>query len=220
MSVFSEKIALVSPHVCLCDLGAEPRVLAGTLCDPAPAGVPGDIHHRAERPADSVGACFDRRDPRGLFDRSHIPGRRQSQWDREDGLVSVDDIHSEDQRNPVRAAFQRQLLGFPYFRRAVEVQDRADFVALDPLARLRVHRGTRNDRTVGWNEIRLADLLFDGHPAHQFVDESVHLRIRSRRCLVFAPAGHRGTAEQQKLQMLFHIDYFFKFVRRFIRADV
>ena len=101
--------ALISVHHSLRYLSAEIRIFAAAFDNSAPARIAAYIHHRAEHPVDAARSCFNRSNARAALDQIHIPGCRQCQRHWEHSLITVNDVHTEDQRN-AGAGFKSNLL--------------------------------------------------------------------------------------------------------------
>ena len=154
-------------------LGAEVRVLAGALHDPAPPRVPGDVHHRREGPVDAGRGRLRRGDAGRLLDRRHVPARRLAERDREHRPVAVDHVEPEDHRDLEPAVLDRQLLHLPRGLGPGDVEDRADQPLTDLVVHdlLRAGAGRRPGHVEGAAVlVELADLLLERHLREQRVD--------------------------------------------------
>src|SRR5690606_28124480 len=70
-----------------------------------PAGIAGNIYHGRESPAYTIGACFDGGNARAFLNSLHIPGAGQTERYGKSGFISMNYIHTKEQRN-----FQAALL--------------------------------------------------------------------------------------------------------------
>ena len=86
------------------------RILAEALRDPPPPRVPGDVHHRCERPLDALRTRFRGRRCGRLANQLRVPTCRLAERDRKDGAVAVDHVTPEHQRDTQPALFHRDLL--------------------------------------------------------------------------------------------------------------
>ena len=86
------------------------RVFAETLDDASPAGIPANVHHRRKGPVNAFGAAFGRGDPRGFLRTRGVERGRLRQRNRRDGVMPVDDVASENQRNSEPAFLDGRLL--------------------------------------------------------------------------------------------------------------
>ena len=112
-------------------------IFAGALDDAAPAGVTGDVEHRAEGPVQACGAGFLGRHGLRPFGNRRIPRRGHGQRHGEDRAVAVDHIEGEEQRDLRRALFDGDLLERVELLRVVEPQDRAGPALADDVLGLR-----------------------------------------------------------------------------------
>ena len=92
-------VALVAHHHGLGHRAPQERVFAGALGDAAPTGVATDVDHRTINPGNAVGRGFDGRCAGGQLHLLQIPSARHGKGDGEDGVVAVDDIEAEQQRD-------------------------------------------------------------------------------------------------------------------------
>src|SRR5512145_985909 len=88
----------------------EVRVLATALRDPAPARIPTDVDHRSEGPVVAVRRGLGGSHRRPLLDQLRVERRCESQRDRQHRPVAVDDVPTEDQRDPEARTLPRDLL--------------------------------------------------------------------------------------------------------------
>ena len=185
--------ALEAAHPCFGDSGAEVRILAGPLHDPAPARVARDVDHRREGPVDAGGGGLGGGDPRRALDRLEIPAGGFTQRDREYGLVAVDHVVAEDQRDAETAALDRHRLRRSGRLGTGDVQHRADAAARDLLASVAVGIGGRaGDIEVGAVLVELTDLLRQGHLCHQLVDPLLDRGVDQRA------VSEQGGGEEQR----------------------
>ena len=170
------RAALVAVDHRLGDAGVQVRVLAAALADTSPARVASEVHHRAEGPRNTVYRSLHGRDVCGLLDRSHIPGAGQSERNREGGLIAMDNVHAEDQRNPEPRLLHRYLLVAADFGGALDVEQAA-YLALGDAVFHAHALPFSGDDVARDGKVQLAGLFFDGHLGHEFGDEAVHLLI-------------------------------------------
>src|SRR4029077_20938618 len=90
---------LEAPHAGTGECGAELRILTRPLCDPPPAWVTRDVHHRSVCPVHAGRRGLERRDLRGAGSGSRVPTARLGERNREDDAVPVDDVETEQQRD-------------------------------------------------------------------------------------------------------------------------
>ena len=148
-------------------------VFAGAFDNAAPAGIPGDVEHRAEGPVQACGAGFPGCHGLGPFGYRRIPRRGHGQRHGEDRAVAVDHIQGEEQRDLRRALFDGNLLKRVELLRVVEPQDRAGPALPDDLFGLRPWE-EQCARNLG----ELPDLLFEAHPCQEGLDTRCHLSFR------------------------------------------
>ena len=172
--------ALVATHHGPCNGGTQEGVFTAALADASPARVAADVDHRAERPADAVGAGFGGRDAGRLFHGVHVPRARQAQGDGEHRFVAVYDIHAEQQGDAQARVLDRQALHVAYAFDALQIEQAAHQALLDKLGHVAA-LGLPGDYLAGDGQVELADFFFYCHLAHQFRDERVHVARRGRR---------------------------------------
>ena len=90
------------------------RVLTGTFHYTSPTGIPGDIHHRGERPSDTGSARLIRRDRRTFTHPLQIPRAGFRQRHRENRTIAVHDIITKQYGYLQTALGQSHLLHFTY----------------------------------------------------------------------------------------------------------
>ncbi len=118
-------------------------VFAGALDDAAPAGITGDVEHRAEGPVQACGTRFPGCHGLRPFGNRRIPRGGHGQRHGEDRAVAVDHVQGEEQRDLRRALFDGDLLERVELLRVVEPQDRAGPALADDVLGLR----PREERT-------------------------------------------------------------------------
>ena len=152
---------------------SEVGILAGSLRDPPPAGVAGDVDHGGEGPLQPGGGGLGRGDPRRSLDGRRVPATRLAQGDREDRAVAVDHVEAEEQRDLQPRLLDGQVLGLVDVPRPADVEERAD------QARAGSGRGARRGPATSFGDavelLQLADLLLEGHPREQLVDPPLDL---------------------------------------------
>ena len=109
--VFGGKVlALISAYHCRREERSQIRVFAAAFGYASPAGVAGDINHRAVCPADSVGRCLFCGYPCCLFYEFRVPGTGKCERDGKYGIESVNDIYSAKHRDAETAFLDCNLL--------------------------------------------------------------------------------------------------------------
>ena len=109
--VFGGKVlALISAYHCRREERSQIRVFAAAFGYAAPAGVAGDINHRAVCPADSVGGSLFGRYPCRFFHQGRVPGAGKCERDGKYGIESVNDIYSAKHRDAETAFLDCNLL--------------------------------------------------------------------------------------------------------------
>ena len=171
---------------------AKERVFATAFADTSPTRVAADVHHRTECPGDAVGTGFDGGNTCGFPNGCHIPGAGKPQRDGEDGFVTVYHIHAEEQGNAQTGVFHCQLLHVAYLVHSFQVEKSSYKSLFNLLGHVAALCLTGGDFS-GHGQVELADFLFHSHPAHQCVDEAVHVLWRLLRCRT-----QEAGSEQQK----------------------
>ena len=154
-------LALESAHAGAGHLAPQEDVLSGALGDSTPARIARDVDHGGERPVDTGGGCFAPPDTSGVFDAREVEARRLGERNGERGLVAVDDVVPEDDRDPEARLFLRDGLVARDVFGIGDVEQRANFAAPDQLVVVLVDRV----------ELRhLTDLLVEGHLGEERTD--------------------------------------------------
>jgi hypothetical protein len=167
----------------------EIRVFSRTLGDPAPAGIPGDVDHRRERPVDAGLRSLQGRDAGTLADDVGVPGRGLADGYRHYGLETVNHVAADEQRNTEAAFLDRDALQLVHRIDVDLVDDRADLSAAQRVAQ-RFHR--RVDPRM--DLVHLSDLFRQRHPAEQLGDAVVDAcGIAANFC---NGRGHSGPQQQ------------------------
>ena len=170
-------ISLITMHIGLGHLATEVWILSGSFGNAAPAGIAGDIDHRAEHPVDAGRGGFLRGDAGGSFDQGRIPGCRQGQRNREYGFMAMDDVQTEDQRD-AGAGFQGDGLELAVVFHVGSAEDSSQLSLSEEFDIGVLFRDLEGgDETAGRVQVELADFLFKGHAAHQAVDVPVHFGL-------------------------------------------
>ena len=86
--------ALKTPDPGAGESRAQIRIFASAFGNSSPARVPGDIEHRRKGPTHSGIARFLGGDTGRALRQTWIPTARLSQWDGEDGAVTMDHIEA------------------------------------------------------------------------------------------------------------------------------
>ena len=180
------RAALISVNHGFGYAGIQVRVLAAAFTRAAPSCVTAQVHHRAESPGNAVGTGLDSRDMGRLLNCSHIPGAGETERNRENRLITVYYVHTEDHRYAKTRGIHGNLLEAAYLSSPFHVEKAADLAVFDTVFDIETYTFTGSDGTGDW-QVELADLLLEGHPAHKGRDETVHLRIagcalRAGRC--------------------------------------
>ena len=165
----AELAPLESLHTGIGDFRPQPAVLASAFHHPAPARIAGDVDHRRECPVDAAGGSFGGGNSRRTLDRFEVKAGGFGQRNREGGLVAMDHVLAEQQRD-LQARLHRNLLVGPGRIGAQHIQHRADLATPDALfmVALESHRagGSPVARILG----QLADLFLDRHLLQQALD--------------------------------------------------
>ena len=161
--------ALKAAHLGFCEPRGEPRVLAGTLGDPAPARVARHVQHRRVGHGEPVGGRLRRRDPSRPLPQVRVERPHLGERQREDGAVAMNDIHDEEQRNAEAGLLERDPLYLAGPLRAPQIADRADPSGADGLQIVDRPAGA-GDGLPRRDQGHLADLLLEGHRGQERFD--------------------------------------------------
>ena len=101
-----------------CERARQVRILPERFRDATPARIARDIHHRREGPVDPVRGGLARGHAGSLPDEIGIPACGLADWDRSDGLVPVDHVLPEDERDAGARLLRCDALRFGLLRRA------------------------------------------------------------------------------------------------------
>ena len=160
---------------------AQERVFTRALCDPAPALVAGHVHHGRVRPLDTLAGCFQRHRTGAALRELRLETGRLAQWNRKHGAHAVDDIRTEQQRNPQSAVFDGDALHLAPRGGADTVEERADAARANHFAHLR--RRPRESVGVDIERERpdrvgqagqLSDFLLERHASDERFDMAIH----------------------------------------------
>ena len=165
-------IALIAAHHRLGDARTEISILARPLGHAAPAGVAADVRHRREGEGDSPGARLLGGYPGRALDPLQVPRAGEPERDGKDRLVTVDDIHAEEERNAEARLLHGLTLQCVHHLGIYLVDNRAD-TAL---------RHSRSERVeVGGIElIELPHFFTQSHLREQRVDARLYCGRRNR----------------------------------------
>ena len=149
-----------------------------------PAGVTGNVEHRAEGPVQACGAGLPGRHGLRPFGNRRIPRRGHGQRHGEDRAVAVDHVEGKEERDLRRTLFDGDLLEHVELLCVVEPQDRTGAALPDGVRGLRPGEEGRAP-----NLGELPDLLLKAHPPHEGFDTTRNLGIRwdRRRRLRLGP---------------------------------
>ena len=197
---------------------AEEGIFADALRRTSPAGIARNVDHRGESPADTGGTRLDGRNTGRTLDGLHVPRGRQAERNRKGRLITVDHIHAEDQRNPQTALLDGDALHVADLLHPLDIEQTAHLAAADLLGDVAALGLTRGD-VARTGQVELADLLFEGHAAHQRVDILLH---RSARRLLDGDGRAAEHDAQQSNECFFHIviSVFYGIIFRFPKNGV
>ena len=102
--------ALKAFHACFGNSTAKERIFASPFHHTPPTRVASDVHHRGKRPLDTVSSCFFRSDGSSLLHQLQIPRAGFAKRHREDCLIAVYHIVTEEDRNAQAGFLYRYLL--------------------------------------------------------------------------------------------------------------
>ena len=155
---------------------AQIGVLAAAFAHAPPPGLAADVHHGAECPGNSVGSGLNGGNAGRIADGIHVPAHRQGKGDGENGLVTVNYIHAENERDVQAALLHGDALHLLDFIHSLEVEQSAHLSGLDfagDVAAL----GRAGDDFAGDGQVELPNFLLQGHLAHQVINKLVHFGL-------------------------------------------
>ena len=164
-------VPLIAAHHRLGNPAAEEGILATALGDTTPAGIEGDIHHRAVGPADTVGSRLLRSDTSPLLYGLQVPAARLRQRNGEHGLIAMHHVHTDNQWDG-QSALQSGILQVSDVFIPLHVKNSPHFALSNLLKSWTVFLDTCCNRSRR-HQVQLAEFLFDGHLRHQVADELV-----------------------------------------------
>ena len=143
---------------------------------------------------------------------------RQAERNRKGRLITVDHIHAEDQRNTQTALLDGDTLHVADLLHPLDIEQTAHLAAADLLGDVAALGLTGGD-VARTGQVELADLLFEGHAAHQRVDILLH---RSARRLLDGDGRAAEHDAQQGNECFFHIviSVFYGIIFRFPKNGV
>ena len=185
--------SLIAPDHGGCDVLSQIGVFARALRNAAPAGIARDVAHRRIGPGDACRRRFEGGYAGHAFDGGHVPARRNADVHREDRFVAVDDVHAEKHGDSQPRVLDGHLLNTARLCRRFYAEDVAAGAAFDVVVHLFRTSGS-GDHAARSEEDALADLLFEGHPFHQFRHLPGGLFVAVERCggALFGQRGGLG----------------------------
>ena len=141
-------------------------IFSAALRDPAPARIARDVDHRGEYPVDPRLAGLLRCGRRGALHESRIERSALPQRNRKDGLVSVNHVAAENERDLQAALLDGDPLKLISLLDALGIQKRADPALSDRVDRLRRRRRLKDGKLA-----HLPCLLRERHPRQEVVDQ-------------------------------------------------
>ena len=105
-----KRSSLVSADHSHCHAGIQIGIFPAPFGNPAPARVTGNVEHRGESPACTLRRSFHRGNAGTLFNQFRIEGSSQAEWNREYGMVAVDDVPAYEQGNAQAGFFDGDML--------------------------------------------------------------------------------------------------------------
>ena len=177
------------------------RVFTRAFRDPPPALVAGHVHHGRVRPLDTLAGCFQRHRTGVPFRELGLETGRLAQWNRKHGAHTVNDIGTEQQRNPQSALFDGDALHLAPCGGTDAVEERADVARANHFAHLRrrpcesvrVHVEREGPGRVG-EAGQLSDFLLEGHAPDERFDmgpKAIHGLLPLQARTFDAAAGRR-----------------------------
>ena len=187
--LFSGESSLETADIGAGEIGPQQGILTGAFHDTSPARVVRNVHHGRIGPVHALGGRLPGRYTGAEGGILRIPGGGDAQRRGEDGPEAVHHVQAHQQGDVQRRRIHGELLQGTHLVGALHVQDRADTAF--PQQRLYVRFDNRSCHHIApyRRQVHLADLLFQGHPAHQFIDKAVFFILR---------AGLRGHYKRNK----------------------
>ena len=189
-----QRLALVAAHPGGGQHLAEVGVFAVAFDDPPPAGVPGNVHHRGERPADAFGGRLDGGHAGAILGDLGVPGGSERQGHRIDRAVAVDHVEGKEDGDFQPRFLHGLTLQFVDRPGARQVEDRTDAAPRGQFVLIHLDVVRPGGHAAG--ELRqLAELFLQRH----LLEQSSYLVID-----LFGI--HKRRRRRRKVPRLFHFD--------------
>ncbi len=190
---------LEAEHTRRGDARSQVGVFARAFHHPAPARIARHVDHGREGPVDAKRRGLSGGDARRQFDGRHVPRRRFAQRHREYGLVAVDDVKAEQQRN-LQARLHGRRLDLARFGHALHVEHGAHAAGADVGQPVDMLAARGPSEFAARQLVQLADFFFQRHLAKQVVDLPVDGLVLGRS---------KGRRQQQAgSEECFHLNLF------------
>ena len=164
-----------------------------------------DIHHRGERELDAISRSFRSGNLSRLADALHIPRARQTKRNREDGLVAVDNIHTENDGDAQSTFFYSNALQFRNAFSPFEVKHSPHFAFANRGYDIALQGTSARYDIARYGEIELPEFLLERHFLKQVRHKTVHLFVSFSTFLLRRRAGgkkQRSCGHASKKNML------------------
>ena len=142
--VLLHAVTLITAHIGSGHQRTEVWVLPTSFCNTSPAGIPTDVYHRTEGPADSISTGLRGRNTCHTCHRHRIPATRQGQRNREDCFVPVNHIGTHYQRNSQTSFLHRHTLHLVNLIHSLHIEKAADLTSPDSFCHLAVLHCSRH----------------------------------------------------------------------------
>ena len=173
-------VALESPHHSLADATSKEGVFASSLRHTSPAGVDGDVNHRAIHPVDALCSGFLGGNARSVFYSLDVPRTSLCKRYRENRLIAMDNILPHEQWNTQAALLYGNSLQFLYLVLSLYIEYGSKLSLFGELRQRTVYYRSCGN-VVTRQEVELTDFLLKSHLRHQFVDKLIHRFLLGKR---------------------------------------
>ena len=168
-------VALIATNHGCTHLRRKIRILACAFGHPSPTWIEGNVYHRTIHPVDARGSSFGSSHLCCTLNHSHIPRAGLRQRQRENSLIAMYHVLSEEERNAETCLLDCYLLQILYLLHALHIKDGTKLTSSYLFGKWRIHYST-SCKVASGEKIELANLLLKSHFLHQFCDELTHRR--------------------------------------------
>ena len=177
ISIVLVVISLIPLNIGFCQNSSQVRIFSTAFHNTAPTGIPTDVNHGTEHPVNTCSSGFLGRYPGHTFHQIRVPGSGECQWDWKYGLMTMNHIHPEDERNTGSGRKGYFLALSQKFRIPRSVN-----ASQEPLPQefgILILLGHSLSRYESWcgMQVELTDFLLHCHLGHEAINVIVHFGL-------------------------------------------